>query len=80
MKQNLILMNIQTTKIELIKLILNINNVEYIQKITDFIKVNEPTDFWDELSTSEQEEIRQGIEGLDKGDRISYNEFLQKIS
>ena len=73
-------MNIQTTKIELVKMILNIENNEFIQKVTDFIKVNEQADFWDDLSLSEQKEIREGIEDLDKGDRIAYNEFLKKIS
>lgn len=73
-------MNIQTTKIELVKMILNIENNEFIQKVTDFIIVNEQADFWDDLSLSEQKEIKEGIEDLDKGDRIAYNEFLKKIS
>ncbi len=73
-------MNIQTTKIELVKMILNIENYEFIQKVTDFIKVNGDADFWDDLSLSEQKEIRDGIEELDKGDRVAYSEFLKKIS
>ncbi|MCD4773839.1 MAG: hypothetical protein K8R41_10705 [Bacteroidales bacterium] len=73
-------MNIQTTKIELVKMILNIENNEFIQKVTDFIKVIEQADFWDNLSLSEQKEIKEGIKDLDKGDRIAYNEFLKKIS
>ena len=73
-------MNIQTIKIELVKMILNIENIEFIQKVTDFIKVNEQLDFWDDLSLSEKKEIREGIEDLDKGERIAYNEFLKKIS
>ena len=43
-------------------------------------KKNEKTDFWDDLSLSEQKEIREGIEDFNKGDRIAYNEFLEKIS
>ncbi len=73
-------MNIQTTKIELVKMILNIENSELIKRVTDFIKENEKSDFWDDLSLSEQQEIRHGIEDLDKGDRIEYKEFLKKIS
>ena len=73
-------MNIQTTKIELVKMILNIENYEFIQKVTDFIKKNEKTDFWDDLSLSEQKEIKQGIEELDNGERIAYKDFLEKIS
>jgi len=73
-------MNIQTTKIELVKMILNIENSELIKRVTDFIKENEKSDIWDDLSLSEQQEIRHGIEDLDKGDRIEYKEFLKKIS
>ena len=73
-------MDIQTTKIELVKMILNIENNEFIQKVTDFINKNEKADFWDDLSLSEQKEIREGIESLDRGERIAYSEFLKKIS
>ena len=73
-------MNIQTTKIELVKMILNIDNYEFIQKVTDFIKKTEKTDFWHDLSLSEQKEIKQGIKELDNGERIAYQDFLKKIS
>ena len=73
-------MDIQTTKIELVKMILNIENIEFIRKVKYFIKKNAKTDFWDDMSMSEQKEIKRGIAELDKGERIAYNEFLTKIS
>ncbi|WP_291101093.1 MULTISPECIES: hypothetical protein [unclassified Flavobacterium] len=72
-------MDIQTSKIELVKLILNIDNTEFIQKVSDFIK-NEKSDFWNDLSYAEQVEIKKAIEDLDKGKRIEYSDFLKKIS
>lgn len=72
-------MDIQSTKIELVKAILAIENNELIQKIIDFVK-KEDNDFWDELSTVEQNEIQQGIEELNQGKRVSYDSFLKKIS
>jgi len=72
-------MDICTSKIALVKLILNIDNDEFIQKLTDFI-VKEKTDFWNELSTVEQEEIKKGIDELDNNKRISYHDVLKKIS
>lgn len=72
-------MDIQTSKIELVKLILNIENSDFIQKVSDFIK-NEKSDFWNELSVSEQNEIRKGIKDLDEGKRIEFSDFLKKIS
>ena len=72
-------MDIQSTKIELVKTILAMENSEFIQKVADFIN-NEKADFWDELSLSEQNEIKEGIKELDNGKRVSYDSFLKKIS
>ncbi len=72
-------MDIGTTKLELLKTILETENTDFIQKVADFVK-KEKVDFWDELSLSERSEIKQGIEELDKGKRISYESFLKKIS
>jgi len=71
-------MDIRTTKLELVKTILDTENTDFIQRIADFVK-KEKVDFWDELSLSEQSEIKQGIEELDKGKRVSYKSFLKKI-
>ncbi|MCJ7757309.1 MAG: hypothetical protein MUP24_04115 [Gillisia sp.] len=72
-------MDIKATKIELIKTILDIDNNEFIQKVADFIN-KEKVDFWNELSPAEKKEIKQGIEELNEGKRISYDSFLRKIS
>lgn len=72
-------MDIQTTKLELLKTILETENTDFIQRIADFVK-KEKVDFWDKLALSEQSEIKQGIEELDKGKRVSYESFLKKIS
>lgn len=72
-------MDIQTTKLRLLKIILENENAEFIQRIADFVK-KEEKDFWNELSISEQEEIKKGIQDLDNGKRISYESFLKKIS
>jgi len=72
-------MDIRTTKLELLKTILETENTDFIQKIADFVKT-EKIDFWDELTLTEQSEIKQGIEELDNGKRVSYESFLKKIS
>jgi len=71
-------MDIQTSKIELAKIILNIENPDLIEKIRGLI-INEPEDFWLGLSNTEKEEIEFGIEQLDKGHRISFDEFMDKV-
>jgi len=72
-------MDIKTSKIELVKMILNIENDNFIKKVTDFIN-NEKSDFWNELSESEQAEIKMGIKQLEDGKRTSFSEVLKKIS
>lgn len=72
-------MDIQTTKLELLKAILDNENSEFIQRVSDFVK-KENADFWNELSISEQKEIKEGIADLDNGKRISYDSFLKNIS
>lgn len=72
-------MDVQATKLEIIKTILENENVEFLQKVSDFVK-KEKSDFWTELSVPEQKEIKQGIEELEKGNRVSYEAFLKKIA
>ena len=72
-------MDIKTSKIELVKIILNIDNYKFIKRVTDFI-YNEKSDFWNELTTTEQAEIKKGIEQLDNGKRTSYEDVLKRIS
>jgi hypothetical protein len=72
-------MDLQATKIELAKFILNIESAELIEKLKDFL-LKEKKDFWDELSLAEQQEINKGIIELDKGERISFDDYLKKIS
>lgn len=72
-------MDIRTSKIELVKIILNIENDEFIEKITEFVQ-KEKADFWNELSLSDQKEIEKGIKQLNKGKRVEFNDFLKKIS
>lgn len=71
-------MDIQTTKLELLKIILENENSEFIKRVSDFVK-NEKSDFWKELTISERKEIEKGIEDLDNCKRVSYESFLKKI-
>jgi len=72
-------MNIQATKIELVKTILEIDDCELIQKVANFVN-KERTDFWSVLPLQQQQEIEKGIEELNNGKRISFDDFLTKIS
>lgn len=72
-------MDIKTTKLELLKIISENENSEFIQRVSDFVK-SEKSDFWNDLTFNERKEIKKGIEDLDNGKRVSYESFLKKIS
>ena len=72
-------MNVQSTKIELAKLILSIENPKVISRIAEFLK-SETQDFWNELSEVEKKEIELGIKQLNEGKRTSFDDFLKRVS
>lgn len=72
-------MDLSTTKKELLKLILEIENKEFIQKIMEYVK-KESADFWDELTDREKEIILHGIQELDQNQKIEFEELLKKIT
>jgi hypothetical protein len=59
-------MDTQTTKIELMRMILGIENPQIINRMSALIK-NETSCFWDELSPEQGVEIDQAIKELDLG-------------
>lgn len=72
-------MDIQSSKIELTKLILNIDDPALIEKIKDLL-VRETSDFWSTLTDEQKEELKLGIEQLNDGQRTSFEDFLNKVS
>jgi hypothetical protein len=72
-------MDIETTKLELVKMILGIENPGLINRLKKYLE-KETVDFWDELSESEKEEIKLGISQLNEGNRIAFDDFLKKVS
>lgn len=73
------IMDIKSTKIELAKLILTIDDPDLIQKVHQLI-THQTEDFWNTLTEEEQNEIKVGIAQLDRGEKTSFEEYLSKIS
>lgn len=71
-------MNIQTEKIELVKMLLNTNDPKIIQSIKQIFKNQRAADFWDELTTEQQAEINQGISEIENGDVVDFDSFMVK--
>lgn len=72
-------MDTQTSKIELAKLILELEDPELINKIHNLL-LDENSSFRKSLSEFEKEEINLGLEQLNRGERISVEDFLKKVS
>jgi len=72
-------MDTQTSKIELAKLILELEDPKLINKIHELL-LDESSQFRKSLTDYEKEEIKLGIEQLNRGERISFEDFLKKVS
>ncbi|MCH7399320.1 hypothetical protein MM236_15065 [Belliella sp. DSM 107340] len=70
-------MDIQTEKYALIEYITKITDVKLIKKLKDFVKASEK-DFWNELTDAQRKEILQGMDELDRGEKIDYEQFMSK--
>ena len=67
-------MDIQTSKIELAKMILDLEDSKLIEKLRKLV-IKEKKDFYDDFTEDQKLEIQYGIEQLDRGERISWEDF-----
>ncbi|WP_109830642.1 hypothetical protein [Reichenbachiella versicolor] len=72
-------MDIQTSKIELAKLILNLDNPRVIEEIKALI-VDSQDEFTNTLTDTEKEEIEIALTELNEGKRTSFDSFMSKFS
>ena len=71
-------MNIQAEKLELVRLILDTNNPNILQSIKNFFTKNNVADFWDTLSQEQKNDIQKGLNDIENGDIVDYNEFMKE--
>jgi hypothetical protein len=72
-------MDIQTSKLQLIQLILNIENKQIIENLISVLN-SKNLDFWENLNAQQKNEIQSGIQQLDAGQRISLQDFISKVT
>lgn len=68
--------NIEARKLSIIEHLADLKDESVLQQIENLLKPK--IDFWDELSEEEKTVIRKGIEDLEKGDRIEFNQFIER--
>jgi hypothetical protein len=71
-------LQLQNIKLELIQWLTSLKDAKTLERLLS-IKQESQVDFWDELSDEEKAKIELGITQLDKGERISLEEFNKKI-
>lgn len=71
-------MNIETEKIELLKLILETEDEAIIQELKIVSKKQEP-DFWDELPNSVKESINRGLEDVAANRVQNHDQVMEKF-
>jgi predicted Zn-ribbon and HTH transcriptional regulator len=71
-------MNIQAEKIELVKMILETDNPSILNSIKKMLKRESKKDFWDTLPQSQKEDIMKGIEEIENGEIVDYEDFIKK--
>jgi len=69
-------MNVETTKLELMHLLLQTQKESLLAKIKKVFE-EEQVDWWIEMSKEEQKEIKTGLNQADKGEYIA-NETVMK--
>jgi hypothetical protein len=71
-------MNIQTEKIAIAKMILDIDDPAILESIKNLLKKEAETDFWNTLSIKEKEDIEKGITEIENCDTVEYVEYMRK--
>ena len=71
-------MNIQTEKIEIMKLILETDNPGILESIKTLFKEKKSSDFWETLNANQKEDILKGIKDIENGDTINFDDFIKE--
>ena len=78
LKEIVHILNIETTKLELMQLLLQTQNESLLLKIKAILD-EEQEDWWSEMSKSEQEEIETGSAQANKGEVITNEDVMKRF-
>ncbi|WP_116787085.1 hypothetical protein [Flavobacterium psychrotrophum] len=79
LREKRFVMDIQASKIELVKMILDLEDSKLIEKVRNLL-TKEKKDFYDEFTEDQKLEIQYGIEQLDRGEKVPWEEVYKRIS
>ncbi len=70
-------MNIQAEKLELVRLILDTDNPGILSSVKRIFSNSKKSDFWNTLSQHQKDEILSGLDEIDAGQTIDYEEIVK---
>ncbi len=71
-------MNIETTKLELMKLLLNTQKESVLEKIKDIFQKESSQDWWEEMNEEEQQDIEVGLKEA-QNDLVKSHQDVMKL-
>lgn len=79
-KQMLWDMDIQSTKLELMRMLLNTQKESVLERLKKVFEDEEGTDFWDELDPDLRTSVERGLRQSANGQVKSHEEVMKKYS
>lgn len=71
-------MNIQSEKLELMRMILEINEPEILERVKDILQKESKIENWDSLRIDQMDDILWGIDDIENDDTEDFDEFIKK--
>lgn len=71
-------MNIQSEKLEILRMILETENPKILNSIKNIFKKQARVDFWETISQSQKDNILSGIQEIENGEIEDYESFISK--
>ncbi len=71
-------MDLQSEKIELIKLLINTTDPKLIESVKNIFNESSNIDFWEELNEAQKKNIEKGLSEIESGKVVSYDSFMKK--
>ncbi len=71
-------MNLQTEKLEILRMILETENPKILDSIRKIFKRQASDDFWETITQSQKEDILSGIQEIENGEIEDYESFIAK--
>jgi predicted transcriptional regulator len=71
-------MNIQAQKLELVKMILEIEDKTVLKNVAELVKASK-ADWWDKTSDAEKAAIEEGLAQANRGELIPHQQVMKDI-